>query len=78
MNPLQALNAQGTYNPFTTDGSPLNMLTTLSADHYFNANNNLSFSVYATFPSEPGLVGFVGVRMMEVMVTTGAIRRAKL
>ena len=32
----------------------------------------------ATFSGGPGLAGFIGIRIMEVVVTTGAIRRAKL
>ena len=32
----------------------------------------------AIFPGEPGLAGFVGAKHMEVVVTTGAVRRAKL
>jgi len=30
----------------------------------------------AILPGEPGLVGLLKLRMMEVVVTTGAIRRA--
>jgi len=30
------------------------------------------------FPGEPGLAGFLKLRMMEMVVTIGAIRRAKL
>jgi len=32
----------------------------------------------AIFPGEPGLAVSLQLRMMEVLVTTGAIRRAKL
>jgi len=34
--------------------------------------------ITAIFPGETGLSTFIGVRMMEVVVTTGGIRRAKL
>ena len=38
---------------------------------------SLSFSVLtAIFPGEPGLSDFVEAKMMEVVVTTGAISRA--
>jgi len=30
------------------------------------------------FPGEPGLAGLLELRMMEVVVTTGAISRAKI
>ena len=32
----------------------------------------------AIFPGVPGLAGFIDAKEMEVVVTTGAIRRAKL
>jgi len=40
----------------------------------------LSFFIYQTpfichFPGEPGLAGFIGARIMEVVVTIGAVRR---
>jgi len=39
---------------------------------------SLSLSVLtAIFPGQPGLAGFIEVLTMEVVVTTGAIRRAK-
>ena len=43
---------------------------------YVNAYLSLHFNVH--FPSESRLAGFIEARMMEVVVTTGAISRAKL
>jgi len=34
--------------------------------------------IKAIFPGEPGLAGFMELRLMEVVVTTGARRRTKL
>ena len=42
-------------------------------------HNSLTISVLtAIFPGEPGLASFIGAKDHEVVVTTGAIRRAKL
>ena len=46
--------------------------------HEDSLSLSLSLSVLtAIFPGEPGLAGFIEVLTMEVVVTTGAIRRAK-
>jgi len=36
------------------------------------------YPVNGNFPGEPGLAGFIGAKDDELVVTTGAIRRAKL
>jgi len=38
----------------------------------------LCFHFNGHFPGEPGLAGFIGARYMEVVVTTGTVRHAKL
>ena len=46
---------------------------------YFKLISSSQLSVHFNghFPGELGLAGFIGVRIMEVVMTTGAIRRAK-